>query len=200
MSSLIKEKINEYGVYEVGKIIDNFDNLIGISYLELEEKFIGMHNDVVGKSEIMDYCVNKFSECSNRNSVERIIYERMIDYDILYKTLNIYKDKGLMILMLVRYLEQLGRGRKVDSYYEKYFDDLNISHVKDVVCGKDVIKVLSVLKRIVFEFDKVFVKINNFTTYDRRNFDDFALGLGEKLYPSRSLVRKNDDVTSISVM
>ena len=93
---------NEYGVYNVSDIITSFPDIFNITLPNLTAEFLLTNKKIISKKEITNYCINNFNnlnESKSRNNIDNdIIESRLKDYEIFKKIIDIYKQKGLVIL------------------------------------------------------------------------------------------------------
>lgn len=199
----LKDVFDEYGVYNVGDVICYFDKYLGYSYSDLFDKFRTINDSIVTKDLVISYCLNNYDKLyeskfeSNINM--GIIKKRISDYEVFCKILDIYKYKGINYLSLLNYLMMVDNGEE-DEKFEKLLVDLEISHYKSVICGRDVVKILIALRNVIFKCDETVATINDMDTYNFYNFNSFSLNSSE-LYPRSSLVGDDMcmDKTSIIV-
>ncbi len=191
-------KYNEYGVYNVSDIINDFPNMFNITLPNLIAEFLLTNNKIISKKEISNYCINNFNnltESKNRNNIDNdIIESRLKDYEIFKKIIDIYKQKGLTILDILVYLNQ----NKLNKQYEKLLDELDIAHYKSIICGRDLIRILNALNNIIKNYNKTINIINNLNTYNNIHYDSFAR-LSNKLYPNKSLINNEDNYDNTSL-
>lgn len=189
---------NEYGVYNVSDIINNFPDIFNITLPNLTAEFLLTNKKIISKKEITNYCINNFNnlnESKNRNNIDNdIIESRLKDYEIFKKIIDIYKQKGLAILDILIYLNQ----NKLNKQYEKLLNELDIDHYKSIICGRDLIRILNALNNIIKNYNKTINIINNLNTYNNIHYDSFAR-LSNKLYPNKSLINNEDNYDNTSL-
>ena len=189
---------NEYGVYNVSDIINNFPDIFNITLPNLTAEFLLTNKKIISKKEITNYCINNFNnlnESKNRNNIDNdIIESRLKDYEIFKKIIDIYKQKGLAILDILIYLNQ----NKLNKQYEKLLNELDIDHYKSIICGRDLIRILNALNNIIKNYNKTINIINNLNTYNNIHYDSFAR-LSNKLYPNNSLINNEDNYDNTSL-
>lgn len=199
----LEDMFDEYGIYNVNDIICSFDKYLGYDFSDLFSKFETIEEKIVTRDEVISYCMcnyDKLDESRFSDNVNmRVVKKRVDDYRHFCKILDIYKYKGLKYLSLISYLKSLDNG-KIDEKNEKLLIELDISHYKSIVCGRDLIKLLNALGNTIIKCDETISIVNDMNTYHSHNFDSLALG-SDEVYPRHSLVNDDRylDRTSISV-
>ncbi|MBQ6495378.1 MAG: hypothetical protein IJI49_05190 [Bacilli bacterium] len=164
-------EINEYGLYNIDEITKEFDQIIGIPYNELINYFNELSNKIIKKEDVIEYCNNNYNnlrESKYKKEIDdNIINKRISDYDILYKVLNIYKNKGEKIVRIFQLLKQNNTSKE----FEDYLKELDINHYNIIVVGRDLIRLVETLKNIISKYNYYFEIINNFNTYNIENYD-----------------------------
>ena len=164
-------EINEYGLYNIDEITKEFDQIIGIPYNELINYFNELSNKIIKKEYVIEYCNNNYNnlrESKYKKEIDdNIINKRISDYDILYKVLNIYKNKGEKIVRIFQLLKQNNTSKE----FEDYLKELDINHYNIIVVGRDLIRLVETLKNIISKYNYYFEIINNFNTYNIENYD-----------------------------
>ena len=189
---------NEYGVYNIEDVINNFTNIFDMTLPNMTSEFLLTDKKIISKEEIVNYCKNNFNnlnESKCKNSINNsIIDSRLQDYNIFKKTIEIYKEKGLSILNIFVYLNQDKKVKK----YEELLSYLDINHYNSIVCGRDIIRLLLALNNIIKNYKEEINKINNLNTYNKINYDSFAI-LSGRLYPNESLINKENSCDNTSL-
>ena len=195
MKYRVSDMFDEYSVYDILEVIDSFDDVIGYSYDDIYLKYEKFNKNVINIDLVVKYCHDVLN-IYNGKRLDDSIY----DYRYFYDVLSIYANKAISILNLIGYLNSLRYGECINKRYEDILSSLNISHRGSVICGRDVIKIFRAIKEIIFKYDAMLEKINNLSTYNMVNVDDFAKLSGDYIYPSRSIVGDGSDITSINIM
>lgn len=197
----IREKFDEYGVYNIRDVISNFEEITNISFLSLIAELCNNNNNIITKEEIINYCNNNFSNLyeskNNKKINEEIIKRRLFDYDILSKIINIYKEKGKELINIILYLNNCNE--KTDKDFEEKLEKLDIKHYQNIISGRDLIRILEALINLINNYDNYYNKINNYETYNRQNYDRMIY-YSEDAFPNESLIQdeRNHDKTSLS--
>lgn len=164
-------EINEYGLYNIDEITKEFEQIIGMPYNELINYFNKLSNKIIKKEDVIEYCNNNYNnlrESKYKKEIDdNIINKRISDYDILYKVLNIYKNKGEKIVRIFQLLKQNNTSKE----FEDYLKELDINHYNIIVVGRDLIRLVETLKNIISKYNYYFEIINNFNTYNIENYD-----------------------------
>lgn len=164
-------EINEYGLYNIDEITKEFEQIIGMPYNELINYFNKLSNKIIKKEDVIEYCNNNYNnlrESKYKKEIDdNIINKRISDYDILYKVLNIYKNKGEKIVRIFQLLKQNNTSKE----FEDYLKELDINHYNIIVVGRDLIRLVETIKNIISKYNYYFEIINNFNTYNIENYD-----------------------------
>ena len=164
-------EINEYGLYNIDEITKEFEQIIGMPYNELINYFNKLSKKIIKKEDVIEYCNNNYNnlrESKYKKEIDdNIINKRISDYDILYKVLNIYKNKGEKIVRIFQLLKQNNTSKE----FEDYLKELDINHYNIIVVGRDLIRLVETLKNIISKYNYYFEIINNFNTYNIENYD-----------------------------
>ena len=115
----IKEKYEEYGLYDIGKVIEDFEKDFGMSYPEITAELYNIKS-IITKEDVINYCITNFSnlyESKYYKSIDNsIIDSRLTDYEVYYKKAEIYRDKAMKLLDIIMYL---------------YYNDVNANEEKE---------------------------------------------------------------------
>ena len=194
----IRDQYEEYGIYNVKDIISNFPNIYGKKIQDLTSNFLLTKENIISKEEIVNYCINNFNNLKESSIIDKInkeiISTRIRDYSVLYKRINIYKKKGLILINLLLYLEN----NLPDKKYENLLKELDINHYKSIICGRDTVRILEALNNTIKQYEKYLNKINNLSTYNRINYDNLYMS-STKLYPNPSIISNRDDIDKTSI-
>ena len=182
---------DEYGVYDVNDVLNKFNLFFDMSFSSLLLFFLEFDRYIISRDDVLFYCEDELGLdiCD--------VNKRVNDYNVFYKKIYIYREKGLKILDLFIYL----CGNKNVKYKEKILDDLCISHCESIICGRDVIRLLTALINIKKCYEENIDIINDLHTFDNINFDNFALS-SKSIYPDNSIYPslENSDKTSLSLV
>lgn len=185
---MIRSNFEEYGIYDMQEILENLKSYTGYSAEELIIKFSNFYKDIIDIVQVEEYCYknfNRLDESKYHSKLNKYMLEKRItDYNHFYKMLYIYKNKGLRLLYLMKYLS-CPNNNKV---YEEFLRKIEISHLNNIVCGRDVNRIILALQTNINRYDKFMYKINTLDTYNCQNIDGFSIKLGDIEYPNIDLV------------
>ncbi len=186
----IKEKYEEYGLYDIGKVIEDFEKDFGMSYPEITAELYNIKS-IITKEDVINYCITNFSnlyESKYYKSIDNsIIDSRLTDYEVYYKKAEIYRDKAMKLLDIIMYLYY--NDVNANEEKEKYLKELDINHYKNIIVGRDIIRILEALKHNLEKYKSNRNKINNLETYNRINHDKIYF-MSRHAYPNESLIDK----------
>lgn len=184
-------EINEYGLYSVKDITREFDKIIGISWKELNILFYKQTAEIISKDNVVEYCKNNYDnlrESKFKKEIDdNIINKRTSDYDILLKTINIYKNKGMEIIKIFTLL----RKDYYSKEFEEYLKELDISHYGNIIVGRDLIRLVEALKNTILKYNFYLEKINNYNTYNTENYDALYIKIANA-FPNENILNEEE--------
>ena len=196
----IRDYFEEYGVYNVIDIINNFKEYFGIDFTTLLKEFYNKNEEVISQKEVINYCKNNYSNLNesriHKNINKNIIAKRIYDYNIYYKKINIYKNKGQQLLNILLYLQNNNNIKNEE--YEKIIKELDINHYNNIIVGRDLIRILEALSNIINNYKENIKKINNYETYNIQNYDTFY-SISRHAYPNESLINDEEEYDKTSI-
>ena len=192
-------KFNDYGLYNTEDLINNFDSLVGISFIDLLEEFNNTNDKLITEKDVINYCQNNFhnlQENNYTNEINNIIIERRTkDYEELKRIIKIYQKKGISILNIFLYIKSKNENKDIENKLE----ELDISHYGRIMCGRDIKRLLITLTNIINKYNLNIEKINNLNTYNFNMYDDFYYKSENKL-PIDSLICDEDNYDKTSLI
>lgn len=202
----VRTILNDEKSYHVGDIIKNFPIYFGISFEEVRTLFF--YYKKIDKEEIKEYIYNNQefmweNRYNEKENVEKIIEERILDYILLEQKIAILAHKGINYLNMLDYVASIPDILHEDDFYELVFERLQISHYGKGMIGSHLKKILIPLNNIVKELKELLKEINTLENYNRQRLDSFARSYGEYKYYAIDNVVFNDasiivDKTSIN--
>lgn len=188
-------KYNEDKLYNIIDVKEKFKDYFGMTLEELESYF-GNYN-LINKNEILNY-LKKYYNGSFK--LDKIIDNRMLEYDYYDKVLKILSGKGLNYLMIIKYLCNC---KERNAYHEKMLEDVQIYHYSSIVTGSDINRLLIVIFYLLKKFNSTLETANNKQDYLSQKLSSGMLKYEvDELYPSDKLIMKDDyylDKTSLKV-
>lgn len=189
---LLEEEKN----YQVRDVLDMFPVYYGMSLEELLSLF--NHYEVLNEVVIQEY-MTQYPEkmWENRfyvnDDMQLIIHERMKDYQIFKKNLEVLNKKAICYLNLLQSMESDSHSVHFDKGVEYYYDLINQLNIvltgNETFRGSELNRILIPLYHSVYHFLKILNKINCLDTYHKQSYDSFARCYGaDKIYFTENIL------------
>lgn len=190
--------LGEHKIYNVTTFILNFETYFGLSLKEANDLIV--NSTLISSKNLITYIENNLdkmyeNQYHNSNiSKEEIIASRLADYEYYKEVLTILKDKGIIIMNILRYLCSLSTCNDTIIEYENIFDECNMYHFKNATSGRELNRLLRALSNIVTQIQNLLLKANDLEKYHKIRIDDLARIFGSNtIYPSKKIILDKDD-------